>query len=121
MDTDAVVVPSGPAGLNHKDYERIEGEPDFRALIAAKARFVVPATIFFLVYYFALPVLVGYFPGLMETKVIGDINLAYLFALSEFAMAWLLMAWYVQRAKGFDAMAAAIVSRINKMRGGSPS
>jgi uncharacterized membrane protein (DUF485 family) len=104
--------------MDHKDYERIESDPEFRALVAAKIKFVVPATVFFLVYYFALPVLVGYFPGFMETKVFGDINLAYLFALSEFVMAWGVMYFYVRKAKVFDAMAAAIVAKISQMRGG---
>ena len=65
-------------------------------------RLVIPATIFFLGYYFALPVLVGYFPEIMERKVIGNINVAYLFALSEFAMAWIIMALYVQNARATD-------------------
>ena len=36
-------------------------------------------------------VLVGYFPSLMERRVAGKINLAYLFALSQFFMAWTIM------------------------------
>ena len=97
------------------EWERIEADPDFRELVAAKRRFVVPATIFFVVYYFALPITVGYFPGLMDTKVIGQINIAYLFALSQFFMAWILAALYVRRAGTWDKMAAAIVARV---RGG---
>ena len=49
--------------------------------MATKRIFIVPAFIFFVVYYFALPVLVGYAPQFMSTKVIGKVNLAYLFAL----------------------------------------
>ncbi len=45
---------------------------------------------FFIVYYFALPLLVGYAPQLMATKVFGVVNVAYLFALSQFFMAWLI-------------------------------
>jgi len=120
MGTDSA---SGPAtdvsGFDHKDWERIEGQDDFRELVASKVRFVVPAVIFFLVYYFALPVSVGYFPTFMETKVIGDINLAYLFALSEFVMAWVVMYLYVRRAQVFDGMAAAIVAGISKWKGGT--
>jgi len=108
---------ASPTGLSHSDYERIEQDPGFRALIAEKVRFILPATIFFLVYYFALPVLVGYFPGLMETKVIGDINLAYLFALSQFVMAWAVMYMYVRRAKVFDRMATAIVAKLKRGSG----
>jgi uncharacterized membrane protein (DUF485 family) len=41
----------------------------------------------------------------MATRVAGRINVAYLFALSQFVMAWGLMAAYVRRARRFDRMA----------------
>ena len=44
--------------------------PDFKRLLVSKARFIIPATIFFVVYYFTLPVLVGWFPKFMEQKVV---------------------------------------------------
>ena len=84
---------------------------DFRALLAAKRRFIVPATVFFIVYYFALPVLVGYAPRLMAAKVFGVINVAYLFALSQFFVAWIVAVLYVRAASRFDAMASAIVDQ----------
>lgn len=93
------------------NWPAIEAEPAFRELVAAKRRFIIPATLFFIVYYFALPVLVGYFRGAMEKDVVGKINVAYLFALSQFAMAWLVMALYVRRAREFDAREHEIVAR----------
>jgi len=85
---------------------------EFKALVAAKLKFIVPATFFFLMYYFALPVLVGYAPRLMETKVLGVVNLAYVFALSQFFMAWILAAMYLRAAGRFDEMAKDIVDKI---------
>src|SRR4051812_13726251 len=93
------------------DWSAIERTAEFRALIQAKRAFVVPATLFFVAYYFALPVLVGYWPDLMSTRVIGHINVAYLFALSQFAMAWALMAAYVRRARTFDRMVEQVLQR----------
>src|SRR5438093_2736446 len=72
------------------DWAAVERLPEFQALVRAKRAFIVPASFFFVVYYFALPVLVGYWPGAMSTRVVGRINVAYLFALSQFAMAWAL-------------------------------
>jgi len=103
--------PVPPGDAPQHDWTAIEATPEFRALVASKRRFIVPATIFFIVYYFALPVLVGYFPGLMSRDVVGKINLAYLFALSQFFMAWAVMALYVRRARGFDAQEQTIVDR----------
>ena len=94
------------------DWHTIEADPDFQQLLAAKRRFIIPATIFFIVYYFGLPILVGYFPELMETQVIGKINLAYLFALSQFVMAWLLMLLYIRKANAFDEAAAKIREKV---------
>jgi uncharacterized membrane protein (DUF485 family) len=91
------------------DWERVAALEEFKALLAAKRKFIVPATIFFIVYYFALPALVGYAPRLMATKVAGVVNVAYLFALSQFLVAWVIAALYVRAAARFDDMARRIV------------
>ena len=95
------------------DWAAVERLPEFRALVRAKRAFLVPASIFFVVYYFALPALVGYWPEVMSTRVVGRVNLAYLFALSQFVMAWALMAAYVRRARHFDRMAGELVQRVS--------
>ena len=94
------------------DWAAIERTPEFRALVRAKRAFIVPATAFFIAYYFALPALVGYWPDLMSTPVAGRINLAYLFALSQFVMAWALMAAYVRRARRYDRMVETVLQRV---------
>lgn len=90
------------------DWNQIAKRPDYQQLLAKKRAFLIPATIFFIAYYFALPILVGYFPGLMSRPVLGPVNLAYLFALSQFVMAWILAWIYVRRAHGFDQIAERI-------------
>lgn len=95
-------------------WERIAAMPAFHTLLMAKQRFIIPATVFFLVYYFALPLLVGYALRMMETKVLGVINVAYVFALSQFLMAWILAAFYIRTAKRFDVMAAGVVAELDR-------
>ena len=90
------------------DWPALERTPEFRALVRAKRSFLAPASVCFVVYYFALPILVGYWPEAMNRLVIGRINVAYLFALSQFVMAWTLMAAYVRRARTYDRMADAV-------------
>ena len=87
---------------------------DFKELVRSKLRVVIPATLFFIIYYFALPVLVGYMPELMERKIIGNVNLAYLFALSQFFVAWGIAAFYLRAAARFDAMAKKIVDKAQR-------
>jgi uncharacterized membrane protein (DUF485 family) len=91
------------------DWQRVAALAEFKALLAAKARFIVPATVFFIVYYFALPLVVGYLPQLAARKVFGVVNVAYLFALSQFFMAWLVALLYVRAAARFDAMARGVI------------
>ncbi len=97
--------------LQNNEWERIAHLDAFKDLMAAKARFIVPATLFFLVYYFALPILVGYAPELMRREVIGPLNIAYLFALSQFFMAWIVAGLYMRAASRFDAMAKKMLER----------
>ena len=86
------------------NWQAIAASARFRELLKAKRRFIIPAMIFFIVYYFALPVLVGYARPIMEKPILGAVNLAYLFALSQFFMAWIIAALYVRAANRFDKM-----------------
>jgi uncharacterized membrane protein (DUF485 family) len=96
---------------NPVDWSRVTQMPEFRSMVRAKLRFIIPAVIFFVVYYFALPVLVGYAPRLMSRRVIGVVNIAYLFALSQFFMAWIIAALYLRAAARFDRMEHAVVEK----------
>ena len=96
-------------------WEGLEATPEFKDLVRARWRFVIPATVFFLVYYFLLPLLNGLATGFMRTNVIGDVNIAYLFALSQFLMAWLLAWFYIRRANTvFDALASRVRERAGR-------
>jgi len=95
-------------------WDKIADSKEFRLLLISKARFIVPATLFFIIYYFALPVSVGYFPAFMSQKVLGPVNIAYLFALSQFFMAWTIAALYVRAAAKFDASAHALVGHLHE-------
>jgi uncharacterized membrane protein (DUF485 family) len=93
------------------DWNAIERDADFKALVRRKLKLVVPATVFFVVYYFALPVGVGWFPDFMKQKIRGDLNIAYLFALSQFFMAWILALVYVLAAAGWDRSERSLLAK----------
>ncbi len=98
------------------DWDIVAQNEEFKDLMAAKSRFIVPATIFFVVYYFALPILVGYAPKFMSTPVIGPVNIAYLFALSQFFVAWLIAYLYVRAAERFDRMGRNVLDHLARQR-----
>ena len=102
------------ADLDSDIWERVARMDEFRRLLAAKKKFVIPTTIFFVVYYFALPISVGYFPEVMSKRVLGPVNLAYLFALSQFFMAWAVAWAYIRVARKFDAAASRIFEHLNE-------
>ena len=91
------------------EWDRIAETREFKDLLAIKKTFIIPAFVFFIIYYFLLPILVGYAPEFMSTKVIGVVNLAYLFALSQFFMAWTIAWLYVKAANNFDRLAKDII------------
>ena len=115
MPTDSRVPESPPRG--EADWDRIARSPLYRQMVAQKTRFVVIATLVFVVYYFALLVLVGYWPELMATQVIGVVNVAYLFALSQFFMAWFLAYLYMRIASRFDQMTRQILRETPGLEG----
>ena len=106
-----------PLASSQPDWNGIAESKQFQDLMATKKIFIVPAFIFFVVYYFALPVLVGYAPQFMSTKVLG-VNLAYLFALSQFFVAWLIAGLYVRAANDFDKLAKDILEKAENGKGG---
>jgi len=110
---------NNPDVVDGTDWDKIAAAPEFRHLMSAKKLFIVPAFIFFLVYYFLLPILVGYAPKFMATRVIGVINIAYLFALSQFLMAWGIAALYVRAANTFDKLAKDIVEATKDQASGA--
>jgi uncharacterized membrane protein (DUF485 family) len=93
------------------DYEAIAASKPFRHLLAIKKAFIIPAFLIFLVYYFALAVLVGYAPRFASTRVVGTVTVGYLFALSQFAVGWIIAVLYLLAATKFDALTADILGQ----------
>ena len=93
--------------------EVVGKDPEMVELERRHRRFVWPATIFFLIYYLSLPILAGVAPDLMGTKVFGEFTFGYLFALSQFVMAFV-VAWVYSRwaARRIDPLAADLREKL---------
>jgi uncharacterized membrane protein (DUF485 family) len=89
------------------DWIAAERSPEFRELVRRKKAFVLPATIFFLAWYFGFIILAGYAPDFMGEEVLIDgFTIGYLLALTQFVMTWTLGAMYLRRAsRDFDPLA----------------
>ena len=107
---------TGAAGPEHHpeiDWVAAERSPEFRELVRKRRSFVVPCTIFFLVWYFGFIVLAGYAPDFMGREFLVDgLTVGYVLALSQFVMVWGLSAWYLRRAdREFDPLAERAAAR----------
>ena len=89
------------------DWVAAERSPEFRELIKRKRAFVVPATIFFLAWYFGFVILAGYAPDFMGREFITDgMTVGYALALTQFLMVWGLGWWYLRKSdRVFDPLA----------------
>ena len=121
--------PSGGTGGTQIGDERIdwhaaEQSPEFRELVARRRSFVLPATIFFLLWYFGFIFLAGYAEDFMGESVYEGLTVGYLLALTQFVMTWVLGALYLRRAdRVFDPLAeraAAKARQVADAPGGEP-
>lgn len=101
----------GAEGADHHpeiDWEAVEGSPEFRELTRRKKAFVIPATLFFLSWYFGFIILAGYAPDFMGREFITDgLTVGYALALSQFVMTWVLGWLYLRQSdRVFDPLAA---------------
>ncbi|WP_025272281.1 DUF485 domain-containing protein [Haloglycomyces albus] len=104
---------------NHSDledsdpYVRLHSTAEFTDLKRRLYRFVVPATVAFLAWYFLYVILSAYARGFMSTVVVGHINIAFLFGLAQFISTFVI-AWAYSRycAKNFDPQSAHLRRQI---------
>ncbi|MDP1847867.1 MAG: DUF485 domain-containing protein [Solirubrobacteraceae bacterium] len=92
------------------DWDAVEQSPEFKELVAARRRFVLPATIFFLSWYIGFILLTGYAPDFMAESVYQGLTVGYCLALTQFVMVFALGYMYLRRAdKVYDPLAAKVV------------
>lgn len=100
------------------EWVRVERTSAFKELVRRKKAFIVPATIFFFVFYFGLPVLAA-FTTVLNVSVIGPLTLAWIYALGQFAMTWILMHLYLSRANKWDDLVDKARRQAAEGEGGS--
>ncbi len=109
---DSERVTRGPDHHPEIDWIAAERSPEFRELIARKRRFVLPATIFFLVWYFGFIILAGYAEDFMGESIYEGLTVGYLLALTQFVMVWGLSWLYLKKAdRQFDPLARRAAER----------
>ncbi|MGW4204651.1 DUF485 domain-containing protein [Streptomyces sp. NPDC004726] len=119
MATDAPPPPpppdtaTGPAQPTTEQFIEVQESAEFGELRRAYRSFAFPLTIAFIAWYLLYVLLSNYAGGLMGAKVFGNINVALVFGLAQFATTFLI-AWFYSRhaARQLDPRAEAIKSRM---------
>jgi uncharacterized membrane protein (DUF485 family) len=99
--------------VKNYDWDAIAESPKFRELHRRKRNFLFGWWAFSAFFYFLLLLGVGYAPDLFKVKVIGNINVCYLFALLQFVVSWGIAMYYAYVAnKDFDRMTEELLNEI---------
>jgi len=115
------MVSNDPAATERHDpvYDELHESEDFVELRRRYLRFVVPATIAFLSWYLLYVVMSNWATDFMSHKLYGNINVALVFGLLQFATTFLI-AWlyasYMNR--NVDPLARDVEARFNNREGG---
>jgi len=92
---------------DNTDYKAIVRSAKFHELLQKKKNFILPMSIFFFVFYFALPIMTSY-TKILNAPAVGAITWAWVFAFAQFVMTWTLCILYTRKSKQFDSMVEQI-------------
>lgn len=118
---DPAAHPNASARDAEVDWIAAEESPEFKELVAARRRFVLPGTVFFFAAYFGFVLLSGYAGGFMGASVYRGLTVGYVFMLGLFAMVWVMVYLYLKKADNvFDPLARRAAARAVQT-GGPPT
>lgn len=98
------------------DYVKVVESNQFKRFLERKRKFIIPMTIFFLIFYFLLPIFTSY-TTFLNAPFLGDISWVWIFAFAQFVMTWVLSTIYVKKAASFDEEADQIINE--QIKGGN--
>ena len=112
MDSAEENGPSGPPGGT--DYTEVQQSAEFGELRSAFRSFAFPLTVGFIGWYLLYVLLSNYADGFMATKVVGNINVAFVLGLAQFLTTFLIAVWYSRHASAkLDPKGEAIKNRLD--------
>ncbi|MFG2298143.1 DUF485 domain-containing protein [Streptomyces sp. NPDC048603] len=117
MTTEAAPPPGGPdtqsAALPAERFAAVQAGPEFGELRRTYRSFAFPLTAAFIAWYLLYVLLSNYAGGFMGTKLFGNVNVALVLGLGQFATTFLIAWWYSRHAATkLDPRAQAIKQRM---------
>jgi uncharacterized membrane protein (DUF485 family) len=111
-----------PSKETHKlptaaEFTEVQESAEFGELRRSYRSFAFPLTVGFIAWYLLYVLLSNYAGGFMGTKLVGNINVAFVFGIAQFVTTFLIAWWYARHANAkLDPKAEAIKTR---MEGGA--
>ncbi|WP_051307716.1 DUF485 domain-containing protein [Streptomyces sp. RKND-216] len=113
MDSASHEASAGAAPPADRNYIEVQRSAEFVALRRAHRSFAFPLTVAFISWYFLYVLLSIYAGALMGTKIVGNINVAFVFGVAQFVTTFAIAWWYSRHAAAkLDPAADAIKSRL---------
>ena len=108
-----------PASSSTERYRAVQQSEEFQRLRQKLRSFIFPMTIAFFLWYLLYVLLSAYARGFMSAKIVGNINVALIFGLLQFASTFLI-AWYYSRfaSRQLDPIADEINARMTREQSG---
>lgn len=111
MDSEPENERSAPPGGT--DYMQVQQSAEFGELRSTFRSFAFPLTLGFIAWYLLYVLLSNYAGGFMATKVVGNINVAFVLGLAQFLTTFLIAWWYSRHASAkLDPKGEAIKNRL---------
>ncbi len=96
-----------------EEFVEVQQSAEFGELRRAHRSFAFPLTVGFIAWYLLYVLLSNYAGGFMGTKLVGNINVAFVLGLAQFVTTFLIAWWYARySAANLDPKAEAIKSRM---------
>lgn len=107
-----------PSASQHEAYVRLYDSPEFKELRKRYSTFVVPTTVAFVVWYLLYVICSNWATGFMNTKVVGNINVALVFGLLQFATTFVIAYLYARFARSkLDPLASDLKAKFDEETG----
>ena len=85
---------------------------EFKTLIDAKQRSIMPMIVIYVVGYMGLSILAGFAGGLLGTKVVGAVNLGFVLIAANYVMSWVLAIVYARiSANRHDPLVKVVIDK----------
>jgi len=95
----------------HETYQRIHGSNEFRTLRSRHHSFTFAATVIFMAWYLLYVLMSSFAVDFMSVKLVGNINIALVFGLLQFASTFLIAFVYSRYAdRQLDPIAGELLA-----------